>query len=94
MIDLSWLIRVNHLLHEFGNPKIARHWWVPLSIQAFFGKKGTEEHDFQESFGHYRVKVFFASLSVAINDKEVRFSKNDLGNLRELTGAVVNSNTS
>ena len=35
---------------------------VPLISRSFFRKDSTEEHDFHESFGHYRVKLFFASL--------------------------------
>ena len=57
--DISWLIKGNDLFFEFENPKLTTHRRVPLSIQVFFGKKGTEEHDSQETFDHYRVKVFF-----------------------------------
>ena len=38
------------------------------NIQEIFGKEGTEEHDFQEAFQHYRVTVFFASLDLPINE--------------------------
>ena len=37
-------------------------------MQPLFGIEGTEEHDFQETFNHYMVKVFLASLYLAINE--------------------------
>ena len=37
-------------------------------MQAFCSKEGTEEHDFQETFDHYREEVFFESLDFAINE--------------------------
>ena len=43
--DFSWLVKENYLPFEFENPKLTRHRRVPLSMQAFFGKEGTEEYD-------------------------------------------------
>ena len=36
--------------------------------QGFFGKEDTEEYNFQEVIDDYRVKGFFASLDLAINE--------------------------
>ena len=41
-------------------------------IQASFGEKDTEKHDFQEVFDHYR-EVFFVLLDLAINESEARW---------------------
>ena len=55
---------------------------------------GIEEHNFQETFDHYRVKVSFVSLDLVINELEVRFFENYLGNLCESAGVVVSSDPS
>ena len=39
------------------------------NAQAFFGKEGTEEHDFLVAFNDYRIKLFFASLDLTINKR-------------------------
>ena len=39
------------------------------NIRVFFGKEGTEEHDFLEAFNDYRIKLFFASLYLTINKR-------------------------
>ena len=68
---------------------------TPVSIQVIFGKEGTEQHNFQEAYDHYSVKVLFAPLDLAINEwLSIRFSENDLGNLGERTGVAVSSNRS
>ena len=55
---------------------------------------GIEEHNFQETFDHYRVKVSFVSLDLVINELEVSFFENYLGNLCESAGVVVSSDPS
>ena len=69
--DLSWLIRGNNFFCflEFQNPKLTRRRRIPLISRVFFGKEGTEEHDFLEAFNDYRIKLFFASLYLTINKR-------------------------
>ena len=45
----------SNLFFESENPKLTKRRRITLSIQVFFGKEITEEHDFQEAFDYYKV---------------------------------------